>query len=114
LCTSHGVAANRFSARHGLVTRLCDHVALMQRDGEVTAVERFADELDLAQHRAQEMTEHAIASIRRRAEIGPGRQDCLDCGDRIPTDRLAKVPNACRCTPCQDHHERRVLKASTG
>jgi phage/conjugal plasmid C-4 type zinc finger TraR family protein len=77
-------------------------------------LERFADEVDLAQHCAQQLTELAIAAIRHRAEAGAGREDCLDCGETIPKDRLAQVPNACRCTPCQDRHERQVSKAVHG
>ncbi|MCF7982858.1 MAG: TraR/DksA C4-type zinc finger protein [Thiohalocapsa sp.] len=70
-------------------------------------MDRYADELDLAQHRAQQLTDIAIAAIRQRTQTGAGRQDCLDCGHPIHADRLALVPNACRCTPCQDRHERK-------
>lgn len=69
-------------------------------------MERFADELDLAQVRVDQATEFAIAEIRRRAKEGQGRQECIDCGCTIPQIRLTHVPNATRCVRCQDRHER--------
>lgn len=70
-------------------------------------MERFADELDLAQSRIDQVTELAIAEIRKRATLAKGRQHCIDCGCKIPANRLAHVPHATRCAPCQDRQERR-------
>jgi phage/conjugal plasmid C-4 type zinc finger TraR family protein len=68
-------------------------------------MERFADEIDLAQVRADQLTELAVAAIRKRSEIGEGREFCLDCGCRIPDQRLRHVHNATRCTSCQEQNE---------
>ena len=69
------------------------------------AMERFADAIDLAQFRADQLTELAVAEIRKRSEAGEGREFCLDCGCRIPDQRLLHVHNATRCTPCQSRQE---------
>lgn len=69
-------------------------------------MERFADDLDLTQYRMDQMVEFAIARHRRLASATLGRQTCLDCGEPIPAQRLAHVPNACRCRDCQDRQER--------
>lgn len=70
-------------------------------------MERFADEIDLAQFRIEQMTEIALAAFRVGSGISSGRKTCLDCGERIPERRLAHVPHAVRCVPCQDRVERR-------
>jgi RNA polymerase-binding transcription factor DksA len=68
-------------------------------------MERFADELDLAQMRTDLAIELAIAEICRRTREGEGRLDCRDCRGEIPRGRLLYVPNAQRCAPCQERHE---------
>jgi phage/conjugal plasmid C-4 type zinc finger TraR family protein len=68
-------------------------------------VERFADELDLAQFRIDQVTELAIAAIRNHSSLAVGREFCRDCGDVIPAKRLRCVPNATRCAPCQELQE---------
>jgi RNA polymerase-binding transcription factor DksA len=75
-------------------------------------MERFADELDLARFRADQLTELAVAEIRKRSEIGEGREFCLDRGCRIPDQRLRHVHNASRCTSCQDSYEARNRRLS--
>jgi RNA polymerase-binding transcription factor DksA len=70
-------------------------------------MERFADELDLTQVRIEELTQRTIAEIRRKLSDGVGRTDCQDCGATLPSERLRHVPNATRCAPCQNRHERR-------
>lgn len=75
-------------------------------------MERFADELDLAQFRIDQVTELAIAAIRKSSRLAVGRKSCLDCGDMIPAKRLQHVPNAARCAPCQDHEERHGTRFS--
>jgi phage/conjugal plasmid C-4 type zinc finger TraR family protein len=72
-------------------------------------LERFADELDLAQFRIDQVTELAIAEIRKRSNLVTGRQHCLDCGEKIPAQRLAHVPSATRCAPCQERQELRKM-----
>jgi phage/conjugal plasmid C-4 type zinc finger TraR family protein len=73
---------------------------------EVINLERFADELDLAQYQSARALDVAIAEIRSRNGGGVGREDCQDCGREIPSARLRYVPNAIRCAPCQDRQER--------
>lgn len=70
-------------------------------------MERFADDLDLAQCRIDQVTELAVAAIRSRSRLTTGRQFCLDCGEKIPAQRLVQVPGALRCVPCQACHEHR-------
>jgi phage/conjugal plasmid C-4 type zinc finger TraR family protein len=81
-------------------------IALKATYPETTALERYADDLDLAQSRIDQVTELAIAEIRKGSSLPTGRQYCLDCGHRIPVQRLAHVPNAARCAPCQERQER--------
>lgn len=69
-------------------------------------MERFADELDLAQYRIDQVAELAIAAMRKRSRPATGREYCIDCGDKIPSRRLAHVPHATRCVPCQERQER--------
>jgi phage/conjugal plasmid C-4 type zinc finger TraR family protein len=81
----------------------------MEGDG----LERFADELDLAQFRIEQATALAIAELRERANSGSGRHTCMDCACRIPPKRLALVPNATRCAACQATQEGRHGKLPT-
>lgn len=75
-------------------------------------MERFADELDLAQSRIDQVTELAIAAIRKHSSLAVGRQSCIDCGDVISVKRLSYIPNATRCTPCQERKECRGTRVS--
>jgi RNA polymerase-binding transcription factor DksA len=68
-------------------------------------MERYADVLDLAQAHAEHEVATRIAAIQLRTRQGEGRDDCLDCGVRIPEARRHHVPNALRCAPCQDKAE---------
>ena len=70
-------------------------------------MERFADELDLAQVLIDDQIELAVLKIRESACLGSGRKECLDCGEEISLSRLQHVPNAKRCPICQEHHESR-------
>jgi phage/conjugal plasmid C-4 type zinc finger TraR family protein len=71
-------------------------------------MERFADELDLAQYQTDLLTMTAIAAVQQQMTAGGGREHCLDCGEPIPLARLQRVPSATRCTQCQEHHEARM------
>lgn len=71
-------------------------------------MERFADEIDLAQMRIEQLTELALASLRGGFGHANGRTTCLDCGERIPERRLTHVPHAVRCVACQELHERKA------
>jgi phage/conjugal plasmid C-4 type zinc finger TraR family protein len=73
-------------------------------------MERYADPLDLAQAHTEQETRLAIHRIRLHTTLGSGRCDCIDCGERIPAQRQAQVPNATRCAPCQGRWEREHAK----
>lgn len=70
----------------------------------------FADPFDLASHQEQLATDNAVALVRARAapEKHPhfDGSTCVECGDDIPTERLAlgKV----RCVYCQNEKERKA------
>jgi len=69
-------------------------------------MERYADELDLAQVHVERETAARITAIQVQTRQGQGRDDCIDCGARIPDARRRQIPNATRCAPCQDQAER--------
>ena len=75
-------------------------------DVEASHLQRFADQIDLAQYHIDQATEIAIAQVLNQTRQSEGRQECVDCGGQIPVARLAHVPNARRCTECQHLHER--------
>lgn len=66
----------------------------------------MADEIDIAQERAQEFTAAALAGIRRMT-CAPAATHCDDCGDDIPEIRRKAMPGARRCVFCQGLSERR-------
>lgn len=45
-------------------------------------------------------------AAREQQEIVDGIVVCRDCGDPIDPRRLARLPNAARCTECQGYVER--------
>nr|WP_242470728.1 TraR/DksA C4-type zinc finger protein [Thiocystis violacea] len=56
-----------------------------------------------------------IAAIQRRANDGLGRSCCVDCGEPIPENRRRHVPNAVRCSVCQqklEHHRDPVRRSA--
>jgi RNA polymerase-binding transcription factor DksA len=57
----------------------------------------------------QEVLEEHLLRHRPRPPVRetPGT-DCLSCGDPIPKERLAVLPNACLCIDCQEDAERIV------
>lgn len=69
-------------------------------------MEKFADELDMAQAHIEREIEMRIDAIQRHANLGHGRRFCIDCGEPIPESRRRHVPNAKRCADCQDAWER--------
>lgn len=69
-------------------------------------MEKFADELDMAQAHTEREIQMRIDAIQRHANGGLGRRLCIDCGAVIPESRRQHVPNAKRCAGCQDAMER--------
>jgi RNA polymerase-binding protein DksA len=53
------------------------------------------------------MLEHVEEALNRIEEGGFGT--CIDCGKKIPSQRLEAIPYALRCVPCEEEHERSVL-----
>jgi DnaK suppressor protein len=97
-------------------------IILLKRDAILSdhklpalAVERTPDDADSARDAAaRELTvrlSNADAALLRDinsalARIDAGEfGDCLDCGSPIPLKRLAAVPWAPRCVPCQQQAE---------
>lgn len=54
-------------------------------------------------HHAAALAAHYAA--RRPQQAAPDGR-CIDCQDAIDPQRLARVPNAARCVPCQTDAER--------
>lgn len=70
----------------------------------------MADIADIAWEREEEHRARAIEAARRRMRgpsqrIENGRVLCRDCGKPIPAARLAALPRAARCLPCQKEAE---------
>lgn len=59
-------------------------------------VEELLNEMALRARRA------AITAIK-----APPAVDCEECGDVLHPRRLASVPHATRCAPCEDAYQRR-------
>ena len=65
-------------------------------------MEKFADELDMAQAHTEREIQMRIDAIQHHANTGIGRVLCIDCGNMIPESRRKHVPNAKRCSACQE------------
>jgi phage/conjugal plasmid C-4 type zinc finger TraR family protein len=68
-------------------------------------MERLADNLDLAQQHIELETAALIDLIVSRVRHGRGSVCCVECGEDIPAERRAQVPNATRCVHCQTRFE---------
>ncbi|PIW30398.1 MAG: molecular chaperone DnaK [Rhodospirillales bacterium CG15_BIG_FIL_POST_REV_8_21_14_020_66_15] len=64
----------------------------------------MTDTMDQAQGFEQMRRDQAL-NARRRQATGPGRDDCLDCDEKIPPARRAAHPAAERCEFCQSQWE---------
>lgn len=64
------------------------------------------DELDRAKIVEEDALMRSIQQIRQAGE-GAGTVYCVDCGEKIPDKRKARVPNAIRCVSCQESVEKR-------
>lgn len=64
----------------------------------------MSDIIDKANQHCERMLARQIAAQRSNHKepqlIIKGKHYCIDCEQEIPTARLAKVPNACRCVEC--------------
>lgn len=89
---------------------------------EEIEIERHADELDrivqLSQREVStlllDQNARLLASVRaalRRIETGEFGV-CINCEEEIPAKRLAAIPWAERCIPCQERHEMEVKNHS--
>ncbi|WP_081486559.1 TraR/DksA C4-type zinc finger protein [Nitrospirillum viridazoti] len=68
----------------------------------------MTDLVDEAQALEQALRDDALANRHRRYADPQGAirpKDCAVCHAPIPAERLAHVPLAIRCTPCQARHE---------
>jgi len=57
-------------------------------------MERFADEIDLAQFRADQLTELAVAEIRKRSEAGASSASTAAVGYRTSAYGMCTMPPA--------------------
>lgn len=68
------------------------------------------DEVDKAEELTRSRVDRVIAGIRR--SLAPrlinGARFCRDCSDAIPAERVAAIPSADRCAPCQTIRERGI------
>ncbi|MCB1568139.1 MAG: DksA/TraR family C4-type zinc finger protein [Xanthomonadales bacterium] len=53
------------------------------------------------QEQIDNTVDDAVARARSRLPQGPGRRDCEDCGEAIPTARRRAMPGVRRCLACQ-------------
>jgi len=65
----------------------------------------MADEADIAQQQMELMEEIRNKAIIARRPIKRAYDWCIDCGDRIDPRRLKIVPDAERCSDCQQDFE---------
>lgn len=69
--------------------------------------------MECAQRLAEWLNDQALARARRQDQATEeqafvqGDVVCVDCGCRIPDERLIVVPGACRCVDCQEMTEQR-------
>jgi RNA polymerase-binding transcription factor DksA len=66
------------------------------------------DVCDVAAELEQRLHTTSLAAhfaARRPQQAAPDGR-CIDCQDAIDPQRLARVPNAARCVPCQTDAER--------
>lgn len=54
----------------------------------------------------------AIDLAKSRLPQGPALSHCAECGTEIPQARRAAVPGVRLCLPCQDTHDRDVVRSS--
>jgi len=70
----------------------------------------MSDNVDDSQAAETKSRQTAIDTVRCRPrglgpDISDGTPRCRECGEEIPAKRLAKVPDAERCTACQEEAE---------
>ena len=53
------------------------------------------------QEQIDSTVEDAVRRARSRLPAGPGRADCEDCGELIPSARQKAIPGVRRCVACQ-------------
>lgn len=49
-----------------------------------------------------------VISARARLPTGPGRPDCVECGEDIPMARRRALPGATTCVDCQTGRDTQV------
>lgn len=66
----------------------------------------MVDLVDGAQELEHRLRQAALARAAARNQAD-GRADCADCGEPIPPERRAAVPEAETCVDCQSRRERK-------
>lgn len=59
------------------------------------------DAAEMAQHRVDER----VALVRSMLPTGPGKLNCIECGDPIPEARRVALPGVTCCVDCQEHRD---------
>ena len=69
---------------------------------------------EMAAENEQRQRDAAISKHKNRPKETPlilgGERVCKDCRDVIATQRLIHTPDAVRCVPCQEDHEKRETR----
>ena len=63
-------------------------------------------EEEMGQLHSIHLSDNALARVRARMSVGPGRAECADCGEAIPLLRQQAVQGCVRCIVCQGLFER--------
>ena len=50
-----------------------------------------------------------VLTARSRLPSGPGRSECIECGDDIPEGRRKALPGALTCVGCQSGRDKAVV-----
>lgn len=54
----------------------------------------------------------AVQGARSRLPQGEGTNECLECGDEIPSRRRKALPGVTTCVTCQADRDRRVVHST--
>lgn len=50
-----------------------------------------------------------VLTARSRLPTGPGREDCIECGEEIPPARRRALPGVQTCVACQSARDSRIV-----
>ncbi len=50
-----------------------------------------------------------VLTARARLPVGPGTEECVQCGEEIPETRRKALPGARTCVACQSDRDSRIV-----